>query len=74
MKIEIIKTTSWINNIKPCKSATVLKDEDGDDRFFVEIKSLQDLLEILKDVDERIILHPDKGKLDYIEIYDDYRE
>ena len=56
---------------KPCGNA-IFNGED----WFVEINSLEELLELIEEQDEDIIIKPKRSGYPFqtIEIYDDYRE
>ena len=62
----VIERTS--TDEKPCEKA-ILKDGTTNE-FHIEINSIKELMELLKDLNESIIVFP--GGI--IEIYDGYRE
>ena len=71
MNFEIYKTSSLGTEEKsPCKKAHKVGD-----LYFVNIETIDDLLKLMKEVNERIILsYTPQDNLYSIEIYDDYRE
>lgn len=80
MKFRIEKasyyTTEWEfnkrfnNDSKPCKNAVLEKDEHGIKAWTVEINSLEELLELRKEVNEELII----GLNGVITIYNDFIE
>lgn len=71
MKFQIFKTSSFNEEKCPCKNS-IKENED----FFVNINTLEQLLELIDEVETSIIIS--KGGYDEneytIEIYDDWRE
>ena len=70
MKYRITRTSDWYCREKPYSKAY----QDGFDKYdhriwFVEIKSLEDLHNIIQESDSKVIVFDD-----CIEIYDDFRE
>lgn len=80
MKFRIEKasyyTTEWEFNKrfnkdrKPCKNAVLKKDEYGIKAWWIEINSLEELLELRKEVNEELII----GLNGVITIYNDFIE
>lgn len=69
MIYDIHRTSDWFRENKPCEKAELQSiDELGYSKYTIEINTLEDLQELIKEVDSIII---DK---DTIEIYDYYRE
>ena len=69
MIYEIYRTSDIFKEYRPCEKAELQSiDERGYSRYTIEINSLEDLQELIKDVGSIII---DEST---IEIYDDYRE
>lgn len=91
MNIPIFRTSNYGNHLygvcakdsgpkAPCESAKYVGLVNGSQinhRFDVEINTLEDLIALIKEVEQPIILSvaewPYKGELS-IEIYDDWRE
>lgn len=68
MKIEIENV--WVND-----DTVYYKSIKEDGKYFVEINSVEDLIDIMEDTKCPIILLRDyNGGIGKIEIYDDYRE
>lgn len=69
MKYDIHRTSDWFRESKPCEKAELQEsDEYGYSKYTIEINTLEDLQELIKEVDD-IIINESR-----IEIYDDYRE
>jgi hypothetical protein len=70
MIYEIYRTSDWFRKNKPCEKAELQSiDERGYSRYTIEINTLEDLQELIKEVDYCIIIDEST-----IEIYDDFRE
>ena len=71
MNFEIYKTSSLgLEEKSPCKRAYRVGE-----CYFVNIETLDDLLKLMKEVNEQLILtYKPTDNLYSIEIYDDYRE
>lgn len=69
MIYDIHRTSDWFRENKPCEKAELKSlDEFGCSEYIIEINTLEDLQELIKEVGDIII-----GE-STIEIYDDYRE
>lgn len=69
MIFDIHRTSDWFRESKPCERAELQgEDELGCDAYTIEINTLEDLQELIKEVGD-IIINESK-----IEIYDEYRE
>lgn len=69
MRYTIYRTSDIFKEYRPCEKAELQSiDERGYSRYTIEINTLEDLQELIKDVGSIII---DENT---IEIYDDYRE
>ena len=69
MIYDIHRTSDWFKESKPCERAELQgEDELGYDKYTIEINTLEDLQELIKEVGKIII---DEST---IEIYDYYRE
>lgn len=76
MTFRIFKTSDYLHTdqSKPCKNAKKIVEMDSLSRYEiirweVEINTLEELLDLQKEVGEELIISDG-----YIEIYDDYRE
>lgn len=71
MEFEIHRTSDWDRTEKPCDSAYLAgKDQWDKPVYKIKIDTLEDLIALIKEVDENLILNVDTS----IEIYDDWRE
>lgn len=69
MIYDIYRTSDWFRKNKPCEKAEFQGiDEYANNKYTIEINTLEDLQELIKEVDCIII---DEST---IEIYDDFRE
>lgn len=69
MIYDIYRTSDWFRKNKPCEKAEFQGiDEYANNKYTIEINTLEDLQELIKEVGDIII-----GESE-IEIYDDYRE
>lgn len=79
MKFIIDRTSSFYEEEikKPCKNCVqeeiTYKSGIKEKLWVIEVNSLEELMKLLRDVDEKIIIYECEGN-NYIEIYDDYRE
>ena len=64
MKYEISRSSDWWGEKQPCEKA--YKEND---KWYIDINSLEELNELIDEVKEKVIIGCDD-----IEIYDDYRE
>ena len=64
MKYVISRTSDWMGKTQPCSKA--YKEND---KWYIDINSLEELNELIDEVKEKVIIGCDD-----IEIYDDYRE
>ena len=64
MKYEILRTSDWLGKTKPCAKAY-----NENDKWYIDINSLEELNELIGEVESKVIIGGDD-----IEIYDDYRE
>ena len=67
MKFHIFETRG---NKKPCKNAILEKDE----LFYINIDTLEQLLELIEEIEEDIIIERYGDGCYGIEVYNDYRE
>ena len=82
MEFTITKSSEWISEIKPCKNAELIKNEKQYKEWKIEINTLEELIQLMKDVDEPLVIQnrfymfgkPQDGIELEIEIYDGYRE
>ena len=82
MEFIITRTTDWLSEDKPCEKAELIKNEKYYKEWKIEINNLEELIQLMKDVDEPLVIQnrfymfgkPQDGIELEIEIYDDYRE
>ena len=84
MEFIITRTTDWLSEDKPCEKAELIKNEKYYKEWKIEINNLEELIQIMKNVDEPLIIrenfyilkneNTEHGIELEIEIYDDYRE
>lgn len=71
MECEITRTSDYRKKNKPCDNAYVAGKDKWDRPIYkIKIDTLEDLIALLKEVNENLILKEDLS----IEIYDDWRE
>ena len=78
MKFKVTRTSDGFDNPKPCEDAALLKTENGENIYTIELSSLEELLGFIKKVEYNVVITPYAPNPDNlageIEIYDDYRE
>ena len=77
MKFLVSRTSDWTyDTAKPVDNAySEGKDQWGHDIWRVDINSIEELMELVKEEKCEIIIGTDtEGVNSYIEVYDDYRE
>jgi hypothetical protein len=67
MKFRITRTSSYLSKGQPCGGAF----KEGD-RWFIEVPTIDDLMELVKAQDKIIV--SSRNGIPELEIYDDYRE
>ena len=81
MKFVVTRTSDWKCKKEPCDGAVLCeikntKTKTTEEVWMIEVNSLEDLLELQKEVDEDLVLQEWWHNPEYyeIEIYDTYRE
>ena len=81
MKLYLTRTSGYYEDTPPVEGAVLLNPvrEEWDDRLFgIEINTIEELVELMKEVNHPIILEHTYNDKEYspyeLEIYDNYRE